>query len=421
MQHPDRLRFEQSNAEILLWQTRYRLALVALVAGLGCVLRQLGVLPESPVVAVTIGASRAQALLGILAALYVAFVLVLHRRLSSSRRAGVGATTAVMLADLLVLFGCVFLITSPGEYERALILALFSLQLTQVYFGRTPALLALAAIATAYIVIVNVAIEAGAPLRWGEELFTLGLFILGSFMLVMALSGLHGRLATLVHIFERAEEGDFTDAYDESADHRPDAITLVGRAYNRMRTQLSSFVLTDPLSGCMNRRGFEQQLARELARAARAETHIALLALDVDHFKEINDTFGHIAGDEVIQEIGQLLRETARTADVVARVGGDEFIVLAPATNPEGTQQLASRIVDAFRRRDFRSVGRTPITISVGAVSEPVPNDAIAEELRARADEALYTAKRAGRDRVVIWTRGMTNAADAPVTSERGS
>jgi diguanylate cyclase (GGDEF)-like protein len=193
-----------------------------------------------------------------------------------------------------------------------------------------------------------------------------------------------------------------------AADARPDAITVVGRAYNRMRSQLAAIVLHDPLSGCFNRRGFEQQFRRELARAARGGTDVALVSIDLDHFKQINDTYGHLVGDRVIAETGELLRANARAEDVVARTGGEEFLILAPNTSIAGAQHLALRIVESFRRRSFgEPEARVPVTVSVGVVAEAVPDDSIAEDLRARADEALYAAKRSGRNRVVLWSHGL--------------
>src|SRR6185436_6250511 len=152
---------------------------------------------------------------------------------------------------LLMVFWLVFLLAAPEDYDRALLIALFSLQLTHVYFGRGPAQLMLLAIGAGYLWITDTAIRYGATdVTWPGALLTLGIFVLGAFLVIVVLSNLHERLATLVSIFERAEEGDFSLAYDVSADPRPDAITVVGRAYNRMRTQLASIVLTDPLSQC---------------------------------------------------------------------------------------------------------------------------------------------------------------------------
>jgi diguanylate cyclase (GGDEF)-like protein len=205
-------------------------------------------------------------------------------------------------------------------------------------------------------------------------------------------------------MFERMEEGDFSLTYDVHGDSRPDNVTLVGRAYNRMRAQLATIVSTDPLSGCLNRRGFEQQLARDVRRAARSNGEIALIAVDLDHFKLVNDSYGHLAGDIVIEEAGALLRQTARGGDVVGRIGGEEFVILAPETGLEGATHVAERVVEAFREHRFRGVGgKRPVTVSVGVVADRPRDEHAASDLRARADEALYVAKRAGRDRMVVW------------------
>jgi diguanylate cyclase len=209
-------------------------------------------------------------------------------------------------------------------------------------------------------------------------------------------------------VFEKAQEGDFSLGYDEALDRMPDAITVVGRAYNRMRGRLETIVLTDPLSGCFNRRGFDQLVTREVSRALRGGHPLSVLALDVDFFKSINDEYGHLTGDEVLRAMGLLLRETARLGDVVARYGGEEFEILAPDTNHEGAQILADRIQHAFRTRPFAAVGvERAVTISIGIASDIARNDRIAAVLIARADEALYVAKRNGRDRNELWHPGM--------------
>jgi diguanylate cyclase (GGDEF)-like protein len=348
-------------------------------------------------------------MVGLVSVTYVVLVLVIRRRMQVRRRAGVAIATLMVVADLAMVFWLVFLLAVPQDYERALIVSLFSLQLTHVYFGRRPALLMLTAIAASYLLINDIAMRHAAPdLNWSEVYLTLGLFAVGAFLVIVVLSNLHLRLATLVTIFERAEEGDFTLAYDVTADPRPDAITAVGSAFNRMRTQLASIVLTDPLSQCLNRRGFHQQYRRELARAARTQTEITIVALDLDHFKLVNDTYGHLVGDQVITETGELLRANARSGDVVARTGGEEFVILAPGTGVAGAQHLASRVLEAFRRRTFGGPNeRIVMTASIGVVSDTVPDESIAEDLQARADEALYAAKRSGRNCVVLWSHGL--------------
>ena len=402
----DRTRYETGSAEALLWQTGYRVMLAAIAGAVSVMFRTAGILSLSPVAESVLVPRAAGWILGLVSVLYAALVFVIRNRLQTTRRAGRALATLMVVADLAVIFWLVFLLAQPEDYDRALLIALFSLQLTHVYFGRTPALLLIAAIATSYLLINDIAIAHGAPVQWHEVFITLALFGVGALLVVLVQSNLHSRLATLVTLFERAEEGDFSGTYDVQRDRRPDAITVVGRAYNRMRTQLASIVLTDPLSGCLNRRGFEQQYRRELSRAARAHTDLALIAIDLDFFKRVNDTFGHLVGDQVIAEAGELLRASARAGDVVARTGGEEFMVLAPDTPMDGALQLGARIVESFRKKSFAEprTKKVTVTVSVGVVADTIPNEGMAEDLRARADEALYAAKRSGRDRLVLWT-----------------
>ena len=391
-----------------MWQTGYRVALALIAGALAVALRTAGILSLSEVANLAIGRDTADWMLGLVSVTYVILVMAIRSRVRATHRAGRTLSTLMVVADLAVVFWLVFLLADPRDYHRALFIALFSLQLTHVYFGRAPALLMLMAIAASYLLIVDIAIRHGSDVKWSDALTTLGIFGVGAILVTVVQSNLHRRLATLVTIFERAQEGDFANEYDVSADARPDALTTVGRAYNRMRTQLASIVLNDPLSGCFNRRGFEQQYRRELARASRSSTDLALLSIDLDHFKQINDTFGHLVGDRVIAEAGELLRANARAGDVVARIGGEEFVVLAPDTSIAGAQHLALRIVEAFRRRTFAEPeAKVTATVSVGVVSDTVTSEGIAEDLRARADEALYAAKRSGRNRVVLWSHGL--------------
>ena len=405
----DSSRYDQGNADVLLWQSGYRLAFALLAAVLAVTFHTTGAISLSPVAVHALGPSVADWMVGLVSALYVALVLGIRRRVAVTRKAGVTTATLMVVADLLMVFWFVFLLAAPQDYERALLVALFSLQLTHVYFGRRPALLMLVAIVTGFLLINNVAIRQEAPgTHWEQVLLTLGMFGVGAFLVIMVQSSLHERLAKLVYIFEQAEDGDFSLAYDVSADPRPDSITVVGRAYNRMRSHLASIVLTDPLSQCLNRRGFQQQYRRELARAARTQTDVALVAVDLDHFKMVNDTYGHLVGDQVIVETGELLRANARAGDIVARTGGEEFVILAPGTGIAGAQQLGLRVLEAFRRKTFGGPReKIIVTVSIGVVADAIPDEHIAEDLIARSDEALYAAKRTGRNRMVLWTHGL--------------
>jgi diguanylate cyclase (GGDEF)-like protein len=245
-----------------------------------------------------------------------------------------------------------------------------------------------------------------------EELWTLVIGAGGTALVIVNASDVRRRLRAIVALFERAEEGDFSGEYDEAADLRPDAITRVGRAYNRVRIHLASMVLSDPLTGCLNRRGFDQALAREVGRASRSGSALALLALDLDHFKLINDTHGHLLGDEVLRAAGALLNRACRTGDVVARTGGEEFTVLLPDTDAAGAFQFASRLCDLVRGHPFPppAPGGDPIrvTTSIGVVAgAPEPRGDFTALFSARADVALYVAKRSGRDRVRAWSTNL--------------
>jgi diguanylate cyclase (GGDEF)-like protein len=175
-------------------------------------------------------------------------------------------------------------------------------------------------------------------------------------------------------------------------------------------------VQTDPLTSCMNRRGFEQALAREIARSSRAGSELSLLAIDLDHFKSINDSRGHVAGDAVLREAGNLLIQTARAGDIVARTGGEEFSILLPDTPGNGAFHFANRLCDTFREHIFRVNNKEiRLTISIGVVSTdgdrplvPERGKNLAEEMKVRADEALYAAKRTGRDRVRAWSEAVS-------------
>ena len=123
------------------------------------------------------------------------------------------------------------------------------------------------------------------------------------------------------------------------------------------------------------------------------------------------DQVGHLVGDEVLREIGSILRQTARLSDVVARTGGEEFAILAPDTDEEGAMLFAQRLLDAFRSHRFPALGERQVTVSVGVAIALARTDGVLRLLRARSDEALYVAKRSGRDRSEKWHEGKATRA----------
>ena len=387
----------RGNAEVLLWQGRVRILVAFVAGGAAFVLQQLGILRGS-----------GPALLGLVAG-YMAIVGLLGLRIHRTGTAGDPMIVATVLADLVFIFASTIASSPAAQYDRILILAFFVLHLTESYFGRQHAIFALLATIAGYLLTTKVMIARGMAMDWPDALWSVGLFTICAVVFINQYGSFQRRLAHIVDLFESAEEGDFAKAYDVKADTNPDAITRVGRAYNRVRLQLASMVLTDPLTGCLNRRGLDQALAREIARASRAGSNLALLALDLDHFKEINDTYGHIAGDVVLRQVGALLTQTARAGDNVARTGGEGFTVLLPDTDADGAYHSGVRICETVRTHAFMVNGkRLHLTVSVGIVSSTaIGGDAVGTNLKGRADEALYTAKRAGRDRVSVWDESL--------------
>ena len=173
---------------------------------------------------------------------------------------------------------------------------------------------------------------------------------------------------------------------------------LLGRVLGKKEDLLEASSTTDGLTGLANRRHFDARLGGELARAARHGGPLALVLADVDGLKAINDQGGHEAGDDALRAVGEALRESCRRTDVPARVGGDEFAVLAPVTTAEQAVELANRIRETLASLPGR---RKAPTISVGVADTARIASASPEALYAAADRALYAAKAAGRDRVV--------------------
>jgi diguanylate cyclase (GGDEF)-like protein len=155
---------------------------------------------------------------------------------------------------------------------------------------------------------------------------------------------------------------------------------------------------TDHLTGLANRRRFERQLEREVGRTLRFGHPFSLLMIDIDNFKNLNDTFGHDAGDDALRALSKVLCEGTRGIDLAARIGGEEFAVLLVETNQQGGVEVAERLRLAIRALEPRSGGQ--LTASFGVAECPTGAQTAADILKA-ADVALYEAKRRGRDRVV--------------------
>jgi diguanylate cyclase (GGDEF)-like protein len=166
----------------------------------------------------------------------------------------------------------------------------------------------------------------------------------------------------------------------------------------RAKLEFEHLAHTDHVTRIGNRRQMERLLLQEVRRAERYCSELSLLLLDLDHFKRVNDLFGHPVGDEVLREISMLLLSESRAADHIGRWGGEEFIMILPKTSKQAAQRLAERIVARVASQDFGRAGR--VTLSAGgAAREPGEQP---DELIKRADQALYQAKETGRNRVVV-------------------
>jgi diguanylate cyclase (GGDEF)-like protein len=157
------------------------------------------------------------------------------------------------------------------------------------------------------------------------------------------------------------------------------------------RTAMRRWALTDPLTGAVNRRGLAERIEYEIARHARQRHRFAVVMIDLDGFKLVNDRFGHPAGDELLRDVAASLREAVRDQDTVARLGGDEFCVLAPETDRGGGEHLADRVRTAVRRV---TTGLDSLSASVGVALYP-DDGGSAREVLASADAAQIEAKRA--------------------------
>jgi two-component system cell cycle response regulator len=171
------------------------------------------------------------------------------------------------------------------------------------------------------------------------------------------------------------------------------------------KTRLEKLSLTDFLTGIYNVRYFYHRIIEEFSRAQRYALPISCLMLDIDHFKKINDKFGHKAGDLVLKEFAQLLKKQSRKSDVLARYGGEEFILLLPQTHLDGASSEAERIRKIVEKHSFRCLrNKEKLTVSIGISACPHDRIRTHDDLISYADKALFTAKNSGRNRVAALT-----------------
>ena len=216
------------------------------------------------------------------------------------------------------------------------------------------------------------------------------------------------RLRSAVADISTTRRWEQTLTYD-----RPDEIGALTQGINSLLAVLHEQVgvlealsSTDALTGIANRRQFDDRLAHELVRLGRHSEPLSLLLLDVDHFKLYNDHYGHPAGDDVLRQLGGLLRASCRQQDLPARVGGEEFCLLLPDTNAAGAVAMADKVMKALAALAIdheHSLTAPHVTVSIGVVTWPLVQNGGAAEFFAQADKALYAAKHGGRQRACVY------------------
>jgi len=173
-------------------------------------------------------------------------------------------------------------------------------------------------------------------------------------------------------------------------------LARVNRRLRQSEAEILAVSRTDALTGVANRRGLDEALVAEVARHARSQKPLSIAILDIDHFKQVNDTLGHAVGDAVLRAIGQELRNLVRQYDHVGRFGGEEFVMLLPQTSIDDGVAFAQRIRESICNLDAADLPK--VTVSLGITQWRAGEDA--QLALARADQALYCAKKNGRNRV---------------------
>ncbi|MEK6711878.1 MAG: GGDEF domain-containing protein [Nitrospinota bacterium] len=179
-------------------------------------------------------------------------------------------------------------------------------------------------------------------------------------------------------------------------------LEMIFLAHRVSREQLHRVTFTDPLTGLTNRAGFNEMSAREISRVSRTKGSLGLVILDIDHFKKINDTYGHPAGDSVLRELARILRRETRALDQAIRFGGEEFGLLLPHTDYDEMLLVAERIRQEVEKAHFEAMPKAgAVTISLGALCIYSNRRASMADMYKMCDELLYQAKQGGRNRVV--------------------
>jgi diguanylate cyclase (GGDEF)-like protein len=254
------------------------------------------------------------------------------------------------------------------------------------------------------IIQVAVAIIASGQIKDIKDGYRIAwiLMCIGLFLMV------ERRVAPLWRLLEYGEVSNIIDAYFGLV---ISILLLIGNFGIRelfknielQHAKLIELANKDELTGLDNRRCILEKVKSEMNRSLRIKCNFSLLMIDIDHFKHVNDTFGHAAGDSVLRQISEITAKALRNIDAVGRIGGEEFLVVLPDTNSKDALTTAERLRMAIANYDFHLDNQpTSITISIGVVSQVLERKADVDILLETLDEALYRAKNNGRNRVEI-------------------
>src|ERR1051325_6712162 len=219
----------------------------------------------------------------------------------------------------------------------------------------------------------------------------------------------------MLNIYRLREDASFSDDEFELATRFADAAALA-LDNAQIRTRLEYQAQTDSLTGLYNHRYFHERLRAELTRASRTRDSVAVLMLDIDDFKRVNDVYGHGTGDQVLRDLADLLRGALRGSDVVCRLGGEEFGVVMPSCDAGDALNLGRRLTDSLEQVDFGPAGK--ITISVG-ISQGPQHAMNPRELVACSEAAMMTAKARGKNQIVLFEEGATLRPESPSAHTR--